>query len=808
MAKFDSIEELNLYKAVVVNANDAVVVTDANIDRSGPKIIYVNNAFVQLTGYSTEEAIGQTPRILQGPDTDRETLDKIRAALEAGTATHQELLNYSKDGRPYWIDIKIAPVTDDEGVIRNFIAIERDVTAQKMIEQQLREAKEMAEAANRAKSEFVANMSHEIRTPLNAIVGMTGLLSDTDLTPEQQDFVMTIRQGGDSLLGIINDILDFSKIEAKQMEIESLPFSLRDCINSAMDLVSGKAKKNELDLVIWVEPSIPDNIVGDPTRLRQIFVNLLSNAIKFTEMGEVYLGGRLVGNEAGILVLEFIVRDTGIGIPEERMDRLFKSFSQVDSSTTRRFGGTGLGLVITQQLIEMMGGDIEVESEEGVGTTFRFTLQTAVANEQTAYYLKGDQPVLQNLKLLVVDDNASSRLTLKQQTEVWGMQCAIVASAAEALALLYQHNPFDIIILDKNIPGIDGLMLAEIFNKMYPDDSCPLILLSAAVDVKHDPRAKHFSAFLTKPVKAISLHRTLLQVLGQLPTDYEDVLTADFDRQLANNLPLRILVAEDNRVNQKIAMLNLARLGYQAEAVVDGIEVTEAVSRQIYDVILMDVQMPNMDGLEATQWIRQNLPAKQQPYIIAVTAHATIEDRRRCFDVGMNAYISKPFLVKELIAALRASASFSLPSKSQKPLALVQPVGKEVKRDKRQNNAVMESEITSPVITDSVLEQLLDLLDNQAELDEMLEQFFKEVEILLKDIEVGIDQGDDKLVQRAAHTMRSLAAQVGALSLSELAKQLEQTVASNTFDKGDKIVADMHHIYGMVKQKLQSYISK
>ncbi|MGZ3757645.1 MAG: response regulator [Mucilaginibacter sp.] len=646
-----SLEELKVrFNAILQTVPQSVVFIDDTGNNS-----WVNDHAAELFG--TEKGSVLPARLAEAMQQLRSRAENKEDIFKRGMALFQSKDKTVKDWQ--WIftqpDFFVLNVCCTPTVSQNVSGMLwtfEDVTQQYLFDQhvkelnvQLEEKSRIAESQNRAKSEFLANMSHEIRTPMNGVIGMTSLLRHTHLSEEQFDFVESIRISADALLEIINEILDFSKIESGKIELEEHPFFIHKIIEETYDLLAFKAHEKDLDLLYMIDPEVPSEVIGDMTRLRQIVVNLVGNAIKFTDKGEILTSIQLVAKQAGEYELEFAIKDSGIGIPEDKMHKLFSAFSQVDSSTTRKYGGTGLGLAISARLIEKMNGRIWVESQVGVGTTFKFTIKIQANNQVKEYRANNIKRDLLGKSVLIIDDNLTNLRILKGHCEHWGMHADVFASGKEGITAFGLKN-YDIAIIDMLMPEINGIDVAQQITKKYGKKT-PLVLFSSAghFPAERKKDRKLFAAILDKPIKQEYFYKMLIDKLAQPQYAPKEKAVA------VNALPsptkttigdVRILVAEDNLINQKIVDKAFKNMGYSCDLVSNGLEVLSSLKRQPYDVVMMDVQMPEMDGLQATREIIK-LYGEKRPIIIAMTAGAYEKDKEECLAAGMDDYITKPF---------------------------------------------------------------------------------------------------------------------------------------------------------------------
>jgi len=768
--------------SVLQNLPIIVFIKEAQTSR----LIMWNKAGEELFGLTSAEVAGKSDYDFFPKEQAEIFVTKDRETIRGGKLVDYEEEYQSSQGTRI-LQTRKVPIMDDKGQPLYLLGISEDITERKQAEAALREAMEAAEAAAKAKSEFLANMSHEIRTPMNGVIGMTGLLLDTELSLQQREYGETIRTSADALLTIINDILDFSKIEAGKLDFEILDFDLMDIVEGTLDMMAERAQTKGIELISAIQPDVMTRLQGDPGRLRQILTNLIGNGIKFTQRGEVVVRVTKESETDTQTTLRFRVTDTGIGIPAEVQARLFQAFTQADSSTTRKYGGTGLGLAIAKQLVAMMHGQIGVQSEPGKGATFWFTAQfEKQTGELKPVPVYSDD--LFNLRVLVVDDNATNRQILRHQIFAWKMQKGSAASGYEALKTLRAAaaagNAYDLALLDMQMPEMDGLTLARAIKADPAIASTRLIILTSLGQIltMAELRAAGIDAYLVKPVKQSRLFDCLVNVMGKAAAENvfikpaAPVAVTPKDHHLTR---LRILLAEDNSINQKVALGQLQKLGYTAEAVGNGLEATKALQQIAYDVIFMDCQMPEMDGYEATREIRRREQAgdgsctwKAPVHIIAMTANAMQGDREKCLTAGMTDYVSKPVKAGELQAALdRARQALAdrvdnagSPNTSgavpDKPGAKAQPPAAEP--DLEAGNPPVE------------VARLVDISDGDAEqIRELVMLYRTQANEIVNSMEAAIRSGSAHELEQLAHKGLGISANCGMTAVVAAFKELQ-----------------------------------
>ncbi|NTV45015.1 MAG: response regulator [Chlorobiales bacterium] len=701
-----------------------------------------------------------------------------------------------------------------------YAAISSDITIRKKVERELIEAREEAMKSAKTKSDFLANMSHEIRTPMNAVIGMTGLLLETPLSGEQREYVETVRTSGDALLNVINDILDFSKIESGKLELERYPFGLRTAIEESIDIFAATAAEKEIELTYFIHDGVPPKVSGDVTRLRQIMVNLVGNAVKFTSEGEVVVevdliqseqtnlaiyGGDMYGGmpeEDRRVLLHFSVRDTGIGIPEDRMDYIFSSFSQVDTSTTRKYGGTGLGLSISKHLCELMNGSMWVESEVGKGSIFHFTVDFDIVDEPKVE-VSGQ---LAGKRALIVDDNATNRRILSLISASWGMASTAVPSGPEALNLIRAGNHYDVAILDFHMPEMDGLMLAAEIRKIPETNQLPLIMLTSAGnrEVISEIGGIGLAAYLNKPTKQSQLYDILVSIFDKARAgDAKPQSSTKATIEMGQRLPLRILIAEDNAVNQRLVLRILEKMGYRADVAGNGLEVIDALKHKSYDIVLMDVQMPEMDGIEATMHICQNWPRAERPFIIAMTANAMKGDREACLEAGMDDYLSKPVRFTDLQKAIEKWGwecnMLHGTSAAQDTVAPAPFISQAL---------MQETPGKLPVIDPYTFSSLRDMCQASggSQLAEIIKMFLSDTENQIAQLQKATENPAD--LKHLAHSLKGSCLMVGANVLANVCMKLEILGKADKTDGAVEMVEELVREFHAVRMELTKVLEK
>jgi PAS domain S-box-containing protein len=830
-------------RAITDSAHDAILMMDPQ-----GLVSYWNLAAERILGFTSAEAIGQTLHELIVPEhyhaahhaafpTFQRTGQgaavgktiEVNARRKDGTiiAIQLSLSSLFLNGGWYAVGI-ISDITErkrmQEALQTTLIDLEQ--TNQSLVDQTLR-ANEMtvaAEYANAAKSEFLANMSHEIRTPMNGVIGMTGLLLDTDLTPEQRQFTNIIRSSSETLLSLINDILDFSKIEAKKMDLESIDFDLRLTLEDTMEMLSVKAHEKGLEIAGILDPDIPAYVRGDPGRVRQIITNLGNNAIKFTPRGEISLRANLESQDEKQVCVRFAITDTGIGIPQDKMARLFTPFSQVDGSVTRKYGGTGLGLAISKQLAELMGGSTGVTSEEGIGSTFWFTVVFEKTSDEK---IRNLVPLanLTGIKVLVVDDHEVNRLLVSLLLKSWGCRYAEAEKGDVALSLLQEAassgDPYQAALLDMQMPDMDGAELARRI-KADPRLGATQLILFTSLGKRGDAaqmKALGFSGYLTKPLRQEQLHECLALVLGQatISTTQNTHQTAPTELVTRHTIAdsfkhkTHILLAEDNTVNQFVVTKILKKLGYRADVVANGQEAITALQAINYDLILMDCQMPEMDGFEATRLIRDPQTGVLNPLvpIVALTANALTGDRERCLKAGMDDYLSKPINVDDLNVALEkwlAKAETEKTAENQTQSQRISETDNTTSNEPQAN----EGDETS-IFNEAELVQRL--MDDQDLVEAVVIAFVEDMPLQITALKQFLASGDISGAQRQAHTIKGASANLGASRLRQVAFELEKLAKNSDIPEAEivsnisKRMPEIETAFEQLKQVLKRIYS-
>jgi PAS domain S-box-containing protein len=763
-------EELIRVNKAVESASDAVIM----LNLSGQPF-YQNKASMDLFGYSVEEI--KTGGGLSILHADQEVAHQVFDTIAKGRAWRGEVEMRTREGNSIAVSLRADAIRGETGRIVGFIGIHTDISERKRAEEALRKTKDQAEAASRAKSDFLANVSHEIRTPMNAIIGMTELALSTQLTTEQQDYLRTVQASADSLLSLLNLILDLSKIEAGQLELDEIDFDLRTTLENAADMLAVRAEEAGLELTCHIKPGVPVALVGDPVRLRQIIINLAANAVKFTQEGQVTISVEAQKEEDSSAFLHFTVSDTGIGIPPDKIETIFESFRQADASTTRKYGGTGLGLAISKQLVEMMGGEIWVESELEKGSTFHFTARFELGRREAREGLRIRDVDLAGVPVLILDDNPTNRLVLKEMTSSWGLESFEAADESETLAMLDKAfkvgKPYRVLLLDSQLSGKDGFEVANRVKESPYGASLKIILLTSVGRKGDAAQCAKFgiSGYLTKPVKQSDLLNAIMMALGHAVDEKAPLITRYAIQEAQRRLG--VLLVEDNPVNQKVAATMLEKRGHRVVVASNGREALEALDKERIDLILMDLQMPEMDGFEATELIRERekVGGGHIP-IVAMTAHAMKGDRQRCLEAGMDDYISKPISEANLFSVIE-----NLAHRSQ---------------DKEKKSHPPSKYLESPAEDIFDLSKAMSALDgDRALFEEIANLFLEDATNKIAKLREGVDRGDGSAVAQAAHTLKGSVGYFGAKRTFDAVCRLELLGKNGTWPEAEAAQSEL-----------------
>jgi two-component system, sensor histidine kinase and response regulator len=783
-------EEISAFLISIVNSSEGAIIGNT-LDGV---IASWNRGAEKLYGYTAAEAIGKPISMLAPLNLNYE-LSKLLGQIKNGIQIdHYEMVRIRKDGRRVDVSLTVSPIRDSSGKLLGMSTIAQDITERKRMEEQLAQSHEAALAATRLKSEFLANMSHEIRTPMNGVIGMTDLLLDSELTPAQREFGEVIQSSSKALLTLINDILDFSKIEAGKLEFATTDFSLRDCIAGTLKAPAIRAHAKELDLAYYISPEVPDNLIGDPDRLRQIVINLVGNAIKFTEQGEVLIQVDKKWQSDSEIFLQFSVTDTGIGLAPDKQKSIFEAFVQADSSTTRRYGGTGLGLSISSRLVDMLNGKIWVESEPGKGSAFRFTARFALQKEQPSRISSLAPETLRNLPVLIVEHNALTRKLIEEMCVSWRMQPTSVADDYEAIEKLQEAQesgtPFALTIIDSSLLEKTAYRLSEKISQQPELVQQVILLTSTLVSVNDKQLSKTFKncSSLTKPIKPSDLLNTIMS--GFKPKTITQSASLDDHRNAQEGRDaLRILVAEDNPVNQLVVRKILEKRGHQVTLAENGKVALEALAREAFDIVLMDIEMPEMNGLETTLEIRrkEQISGHHQP-IMALTAHAMKEDSERFLAVGMDDYLAKPIEAKELLYKIDC-------------LVQKTPTNVAVRKIKGIGQPVMQRKIE--------LSKILEFTEGDMELlQNIIRLFLKTYPGMLAEIRQTIADHNGEGLARAAHSFKGIGGYFLTAADLDIVKSLERQGRDLDLQNAKATTAALEQELTLIEKELKTLLNE